>query len=209
MAADMQSSGFFRIVEWDQVMISGSPQNRTYEGRFISDLAAEAKSAYDWVFDALLELDLEASIILFLMSEANTKTALQHPAMMIGTDGFGLAVKGPLATGKPHPRSFGTYPRVLGHYVREQGVISLEEAVWKMSGFPAQKLQWTDRGLVKKGFKADLIVLDPDTVSDRATYQAPHRYPLGIRYVFVNGQAVVEQNSHSHARPGRVLGRRM
>jgi N-acyl-D-amino-acid deacylase len=208
MAADMQSSGFFRITEWDKVLISSSPKNRDYEGRYVADLAAEAgKSAYNWIFDTLLETELDVSMITFMMSEDNRRMELRHPAMMIGTDGSGRATEGPLAKGVPHPRSYGTYPRVLGRYVREQGVISLEEAIWKMSGFPAQKLRWTDRGLVKKGYKADLVILDPNTVADRATYEAPHQYPVGIPHVIVNGKLVVHDNSHTQARAGNVLGR--
>jgi N-acyl-D-amino-acid deacylase len=126
---------------------------------------------------------------------------------MIGTDGVGLATEGPMSEGVPHPRSYGTYPRVLGRYVREQGAISLEEAIWKMSGFPAQKLRWADRGLVKKGYKADLVVLNPDTVADPATYESPHQYPAGIPHVLVNGRLVVHDGRHTQARPGAVLGR--
>jgi len=207
MTADMQSTGFFRIAEWDKVLICGSPKKRDYEGRYIADLAAEAgKSPHDWVFDALMETEGDIGMVLFMMSEENREEELRHPAMMIGTDGAGLAVEGPMSKGVPHPRSYGTFPRVLGHYVRERGVISLEEAIWKMSGFPAQKLRWTDRGLVKKGYKADLVVLDPDTVADRATYEAPHQYPVGIPHVIVNGKLVVHDNSHTQARPGSVLG---
>jgi N-acyl-D-aspartate/D-glutamate deacylase len=173
----------------------------------VADLAAGAgKSPCDWVFDALLELELEASMITFMMAEDNVKMALQHPATMIGTDGFGFSVDGPLAQGTPHPRSYGTYPRVLGRYVREQGVFSLEEAIWKMCGFPAQKLRWADRGLVRQGLKADLVVLDPDTVADRATFQAPHQYPTGIQQVIVNGRLVVSEGRHTKTRPGRILG---
>jgi N-acyl-D-aspartate/D-glutamate deacylase len=107
----------------------------------------------------------------------------------------------------PHPRSYGTYPRVLGHYVRELGVISLEEAVRKMSGFPAQKLRWSDRGSVKEGYRADLVVLNPDTVAERSTYTEPHQYPVGIPHVIVNGRLVVHNDGHTQARPGCVLRR--
>ena len=208
MTSDMQSAGFFRIAEWDKVLISGSPKNRNYEGHYIATLAAEAgKSPYDWVFDALLETEGDMSMVLFMMSEDNRKLELRHPAMMIGTDAAGLATEGPLSKGVPHPRSYGTYPYILKRYVREQCVISLEEAIWKMSGFPAQKLRWSDRGLVKKGYKADLVILDPETVADRATYNAPHQYPVGIPHVVVNGKPVVYDNSHTGARPGNMLGR--
>jgi N-acyl-D-amino-acid deacylase len=206
MTADMKSTGFFRIAEWDKVLISGSPKRRDYEGRTIADLAAEAgKSPHEWIFDALLETEGDVSMILFMMSEDNREEELRHPAMMIGTDASGRATEGPLSKGTPHPRSFGTFPRVLGHYVREQGVISLEEAIWKMSGFPAQKLRWPDRGLVKKGYKADLVILNPDTVADRATYEAPHQYPEGIPHVIVNGKLVIHNSAHTQARPGSVL----
>lgn len=206
MIADMMSADFFRITEWDAVVISGSPRNRGYEGRDVADMAAEAgKSPHGWVFDALIETELELEIAIFEMSEENRKLALRHPAMMIGTDGFAYAIEGPLSRGMPHPRSYGTYPRLLGHYVREQKTISLEEAIWKASGYPAEKLRWTDRGLVKKGYCADLVVLNPDIVVDQATYQAPHQYPAGINHVIVNGDLVVHHGAHTLARPGIVL----
>ena len=113
-----------------------------------------------------------------------------------------------MAWGMRHPRCFGTYPRLLGQYVREEGVLSLEEASWKASGFPAQKLGLTDRGLVKKGYKADLVVFDPATIQDRATYEEPLQYPAGIEYVFVNGEAVIEQGRQTNARPGKVIRRK-
>jgi N-acyl-D-amino-acid deacylase len=199
--ADMRSG------EWDKILISSSPRQRAYEGRSIADLAAEGgKSPYEWVLDALLDAELDMGMILFQMCEDNLKLQLRHPAIMIGTDGAGRATQGLLSRGLPHPRSYGTFPRVLGRYVREQGVLSLEEAVWKMSGLPAQKLRWSDRGQVKKGYQADLVILDPQTVADRATYEAPHQYPAGIPHVIVNGQLVVHDGAHTGGRPGRVLG---
>ncbi len=205
---DMELSGYSRGIEWDKVLISRAPNNRAYEGRTVADLAAKAhKAPTDWVFDALLELDLDAAMVKFGMSEENRVQELRHPAMMIGTDGYGLATEGPLSSGVPHPRSYGTFPRVLSHYVRELGVISLEEAVWKMSGLPAHKLRWTDRGQLKRGFRADIVVFKPDTVADQATYEAPHQYPTGIVCVCVNGELVVRDGIHTQARPGVVLGR--
>jgi N-acyl-D-amino-acid deacylase len=206
MAADMRSGGYASQVRWDQVLISNAPKNRSYEGRRIADLAKEAgKAPHTWIFDALLETDLDIGMISFGMSLENRKQELRHPAMMVGTDGTSLATEGPLSSGRPHPRSYGTFPRVLGFFVREQGVLSLEEAVWKMTGFPAQKLRWSDRGLIREGYKADLVVFDPETVTDRATFEAPHRYPAGIRYVLVNGQLVIQQETHTGARPGEIL----
>jgi N-acyl-D-amino-acid deacylase len=193
---------------WVQVYISRSPKNRAYEGRHVAELAAEAnKAPIDWIFDALLEADLDIGMIAFGMSEDNRKLELRHPAMMIGTDGSARALEGPTAKGKPHPRNYGTFPRVLGYYVRELDVLSLEEAIWKMCGLPAQKLRWTDRGLLKEGYKADLVVLDPEIVADQATFQNPQQYPVGIRHVVVNGKLVIRDEAHTLARPGAVLGR--
>lgn len=209
MTSDMASTGFARTIEWDKVLVSHSPKERGYEGRTVADMAAEAgKSPHQWTFDALLETELEISIVVHHSCEENRRRELSHPAMMIGTDGIGMAIGGPLADGVPHPRNYGTFPRVLARYVREEGVLSLEAAIHKMSGLAAQKLGWADRGLVRRGYWADLVVLDPQTVADRATYQAPHQYPAGIPHVIVNGQPVIHDSAHTQARPGHVLKRR-
>ena len=144
-------------------------------------------------------------MFLFQMSEENLKLKLRHPAIMIGTDSFGFAAEGVRRQGAPHPRNYGVYPRLLGRYVRELGVLSLEEAVWKAAGFPAQKLRWRERGLLRPGYKADLVIFDPNTIIDRATFEDPHQYPAGIAYVIVNGEIVVQNNVHTGARPGEVL----
>jgi N-acyl-D-amino-acid deacylase len=205
MAADMKTTGFFRIAEWDKVLL-GTEKKPEYDGRSVAELAdAAQKSCYDWVFDTLLELDLDVGIVIFMMSEDNRQQEMRCPAMMIGTDAAGIAIGGPLAQGLTHPRTYGTYPMMLGRYVRELGVLSLEEAVWKMTGFPAQKLRLPDRGLIRKGYRADLVVVNPDAVADLATYEAPHRYPAGIPHVIVNGVPVVRDGSHTQARPGRIL----
>jgi N-acyl-D-amino-acid deacylase len=209
MEADMREGQAPRAGGWDLVFISNSPKNRSYEGHHVAELAAEAaKSPHDWILDVLLETELDVGMIKFSMSEDNRKLELRHPAMMIGTDGYGLAPEGPLSRGKPHPRNYGTFPRVLSHYVREQGVISLEEAIWKMSGFPAQKLRWTDRGLLRKGFRADLVVFEADRVADQATYEEPHQFPRGIHHVVVNGSLVIREGGHTGARPGAILRHR-
>lgn len=200
IAADMSS------FDWEKVYIGKSPRNHAYEGHHVAELANESGQApQDWTLGTLSETELDLSMIRFSMSEHNRQVELRHPAMMIGTDGSGLANTGPLSQGKPHPRSYGTFPRILGHYVREQGVISLEDAICKMCGLPAQKLRWTDRGLIQKGYQADLVVLDPDSVAEQATYQAPHQYPVGIHYVLVNGDLVISNSTHTRARPGKRL----
>jgi N-acyl-D-amino-acid deacylase len=206
MASEMLPAEARGAGGWDAIYISRSPKERSYEGHPVAELAAQANaSPHGWVFDALLATELDLGMIKFSMSEENRKQELRHPAMMIGTDGLGLAIEGPLAQGKPHPRSFGTFPRILGHYVREEGVLSLEDAVWKMTGLPAQKLRWTERGQVRTGFQADLVILDPGTVADTATFQQPHQTPAGIRHVVVNGELVIHDGRHTHARPGAIL----
>lgn len=144
-------------------------------------------------------------IILFQLAEADLKRALAHPEVMIGSDGSSLAVQGELGTGKPHPRSYGTFPRLLARYVREQPVLSLEQAVWKMTGLPARRLGLTDRGILDEGAKADVVALDPARVEDLATYEEPHRYAAGIFFVLVNGRVVIDRGEHTGALPGRVL----
>jgi N-acyl-D-amino-acid deacylase len=193
-------------IEWEKVLISGSSKTQ-YVGHYVSELAAaEGKAPHTWALDALLKTFGNLMIVAFLMSEDNVRLQLSHPAIMIGTDGFGLVPEGPLATGKPHPRSFGTYPRIFGQYVRDEGILSLEEASWKASGFPAQKLRLPDRGVIKQGTKADLVLFDPTTIRDQATYTQP-QYPSGIECVLINGQVVVEQGKQTPARPGEVIRR--
>ncbi len=208
MTASMQSEGFAKDMEWDRVLISFAPGKEEYQGRYVAELAREqGKSPHAWIFDALLETGLRANMVTFMMSEENRLRELRHPAMMIGTDGMGYALSGSMSEGLPHPRNYGTFPRILGHYVREEKVISLEEAVWKMTGFPAQKLGLRDRGLVKKGHWADLTLFDPKRVADKATYVSPHQYPEGIPHVLVRGVFVVRDGLHTGARPAGVLPR--
>jgi len=120
---------------------------------------------------------------------------------------MGLAEKGPLAKSLPHPRNYGAFARILGRYVREEGVLTLEEAIYKMTGLAAKRLRLTDRGFLRPGLAADLVVFDPATVKDRSTYEKPHQCPEGISQVLVNGRLVVEDGVHTQARPGRILKR--
>jgi N-acyl-D-aspartate/D-glutamate deacylase len=139
-------------------------------------------------------------VVLFMMDEADVRTVLCYPTTMIGIDGLDSG-------SKPHPRAFGTYPRILQHYVREEGLLTLEEAIHKMSGMPAATFDLPGRGVIRDGAFADLVLFDPATVADRATYADPRRPPTGMPYVFVNGIAVVRNGAHTHARAGRPLRR--
>jgi N-acyl-D-amino-acid deacylase len=151
------------------------------------------------------------------MCEENVRAFVEHPAVMIGSDGEARRPLGVLAAGKLHPRSYGTFPRVLGRYVRggggspgamdAGGCLQLEEGVHKMTGLPAATLGLRDRGRVAVGWKADVVVFDAKSVSDVATFEDPYRYPRGIAYVLVNGKVVVEPGRTTGCRPGKVLRR--
>jgi N-acyl-D-aspartate/D-glutamate deacylase len=142
-----------------------------------------------------------ARAIYHAMDEADVERIMQHPVTAIGSDG-GVSVFGESV---PHPREYGTFARVLGRYVRDRGVLTLEEAVRKMSGATAQRLGLQDRGVLREGLFADIAVFDPATIQDRATFAEPHQYAEGVEYVLVNGTLVVDGGRHTGARPGRVL----
>ena len=140
--------------------------------------------------------------------ESDIRFFMGYPQAMIGSDGNAVSPDGPYRDFKPHPRFYGTYPRILGRYVREQpSVLTLEEAVYKMAGFPANRLGLKDRGLIQQGLAADIAVFDPATVIDNATFEDPHRYASGIPHVFVAGEPIVLDGEHTGATPGRVLRR--
>jgi dihydroorotase/N-acyl-D-amino-acid deacylase len=136
-----------------------------------------------------------------VLDEGDVRRIMSHPQTMIASDGR-LSKPG---DGHPHPRAYGTFPRVLGRYARDQHVIPLETAVFKMTGAPARRLGLKDRGVLREGAYADVTIFDPQTVADRATFEAPHQYPVGIDYVIVNGQLAVDGGTFTHVRPGRVL----
>jgi N-acyl-D-aspartate/D-glutamate deacylase len=157
------------------------------------------------MMDLVLDERAGVSMIVFSQSEDNVATVLGYPHSMIGSDSLSLhAGPGP-HPGKPHPRSYGTFPRVLGVYCRDKQLFSWETAVHKMTGMAAAKLGLKSRGLVRPGWSADLAVFDPATVSDAATFADPHRHPVGIPYVVVNGQVVVDGPRFNALPAGRVL----
>ena len=150
----------------------------------------------------LLEEEENAVVaVMFIMDEEDVSRVLQYENCMVGSDGL------PTPTGNPHPRLYGTFPRVLGRYVREERLFSLEEAVRRMTSLPAKKFRLTDRGEVRPGAWADLVILDPDRVVDTATYDDSRRYPEGFPYVLVNGETVVDDGAPSGIPAGQVLAR--
>jgi N-acyl-D-amino-acid deacylase len=198
--------GLVDRVGWDNIVIAWCPTRKDAEGRRVAEIAAaRGLDPLDAVFELLRDAQGVASVIMFQLDETDLRRALAHPHVMIGSDGSALAISGEMSAGKPHPRSYGTFPRVLGEYAREQRVLTLPEAVHKMTGMPARRLGLRDRGVIRVGARADLVVFDPKRVADRATFEDPHRYPVGIEHVLVNGSVVVKDGDHTGSLPGRVL----
>ena len=140
-----------------------------------------------------------------MMDEKDVVTLMQAPWVDICSDGSALAVGGLLGAGHPHPRNYGTFPRILGQYVRKEHVLTLEDAVRRMTSLAAERMGFTDRGLLRPGYWADVVVFNPNMVKDTATFANPEQYPVGINYVLVNGKMVIDQGTHTGARPGMAL----
>ena len=187
----------------------GRPELKPYEGRTLDEIAAaEGKDPRDLVLDIILAGD--AGMTVLITSEDDLRLAMQQPWVAFGSDGATVAPDGPLSEGGVHPRGYGTYTKILGEYVRELGLISLEDAIRKATSLPAQLLRIKDRGLLREGYYADIVVFDPQTIIDKATFEQPHQYSEGISYVFVNGQAVLGRREHHRCalgdgRPGPRL----
>lgn len=197
-----------RIGGWDRVVISSCnlKKNKIWEGKSIFECAqSTGKSPFAFIRQLLIEEKTRAGIVGFAMSEENLQKVLTAPFIMIASDGSAVAPTGKLGTGKPHPRYYGTFPRVLGKYCRDENYFDLATAIKKMTSMPAQKIGLKKRGLLKKGNFADITIFDAAAVVDQATFAAPHQFPLGINYVLVNGKVTVKNGKHTGARSGRVL----
>lgn len=210
--ADIQSKGltnFGHIPSWDNVQISTSPSLGRYAGRTIGALAAElGKDPLDLVCDALIADRCATLILVFSISEDDIRYLLRSSFALVGSDGNCVSICGPTREGKPHPRFFGTFPRVLGHYVDELHVLPLEQAIHKMTGASARAMRLQDRGLLEIGMRADITVFDPAGFKERSTYEDPFQYPGGERtHVLVNGAVVVRDSRHTGALPGSILRR--
>jgi N-acyl-D-amino-acid deacylase len=201
----------------DRIWLAASNGNPDLVGKNLAEIGTlRGTDPVDAAFDLIVEDEGESHIVVEQHNEEDIRQVLQHPLSMIVSDGAAYAPYGVLEAQRPHPRSYGVFPLVFRKYVRgetrkeepsEVGekVLTLPEAVRKMTSFPAQKLGLRDRGWVREGTWADLVVFDPLSIEDRATYQAPHQYPRGIPYVLVNGQVVVERGEHTGALPGKVI----
>ena len=187
------------------VFISSCTWDTSLEGKNLAEITADRGMEPTSDNAAVVVMDLITSggacAVYHAMSEEDVERIMQHPATAIGSDGP-LSVFG---EGTPHPRHYGTFARVLGYYVREEGILRLEEAVRKMTSATAQRLGLQDRGLLRERYLADVAIFDPDEIRDTATFEDPHQYPVDVRFVIVNGVTVVAEGRHSGLRPGRAI----
>jgi N-acyl-D-amino-acid deacylase len=194
--------------DWDAIRVTDvrPAEDKPFEGKTVAEVAALLGVDGLEALLTLVERD-RASATYHHLSEANTRLLLRHPLGMVASDGAAVTVGTRSLRGKPHPRFFGTFPRVLGRYVREEGVLTLEEAVRKMTAAPAARVGLSDRGLLAPGKIADVVLFDPRTIVDHATYDEPSRYAQGVDSVVVAGQVVLERGQMTGALPGRALAR--
>ncbi len=193
---------------WDGMLLVTlkDPKYKQFEGKRMNEVIKTlSKPPLDVLFDLLVENDGSVPTVYFHHSEEDMRYALKQPFVSVGSDGTAVKNEGLLATGNPHPRYYGTFPRVLGRYVREEKLISLEEAVRKMTSANAAKVRVYDRGLLRPGQWADVTIFNPETIIDNATFEKPHQYATGVEYVIVNGKVVLERGRHTGARPGAIL----
>jgi N-acyl-D-aspartate/D-glutamate deacylase len=195
---------------WDGMLLVSlsNPQYKKFEGMHMNEvIAALNKPAIDALFELLEANGGSVPTVYFHHSENDMRYALQQPFISIGSDGTAVATEGPLSSGHPHPRYYGTFPRVLGRYVREDHVLTLEEAIRKMTSANAAKVGILDRGILRPGMMADVTIFDAAHIIDMATYEKPHQYATGVEYVIVNGRVVLDHGHHTGARPGVILKR--
>ncbi|OGD44858.1 hypothetical protein A3K79_03520 [Candidatus Bathyarchaeota archaeon RBG_13_46_16b] len=191
---------------WNTIMIVYCRGHIEYEGKTIAEIIEQKRiDPFDFVFDLLIEEKASVTTVLFTISEKDMCAVLRHSSSMIGSDSSTKAPYGVLGKGRPHPRTYGTFPRVLGEYVRRKNLLTLENAIRKMTSFPAQKLKLRDRGLLRLGMWADVTVFNPEKIRDKATYANPHQYPVGIKYVIVNGKVIIANGKHTRELPGKAL----
>lgn len=195
------SAGGVGALAPEDVVIASAARHPEWEGRSIAALMADFALPLEAVLTRILAEEPGATVILHTISEDDVRTVMRHPSTMIGSDGL------PTLEGKPHPRLYGTFARVLGRYARDLSVLSMPDAVYRMTGFPAAKFGLAGRGTLKEGAFADLVLFDPATIIDRGTFEDPKRAPEGIRLVVVNGKAVVRDGAVTGERPGRTLRR--
>ncbi|MFP6602043.1 MAG: amidohydrolase family protein [Pirellulaceae bacterium] len=194
--------------DWSRMLISGNNRFRGLTMDRVFSLRHPNRQNLDFLedfMDLLIEEGGSVSTVYAHHTEKDMNLALQQPWCSVGSDGSAYAIEGPLRRGNPHPRNFGTFPRVLGRYVREQKLLTLENGVRKMTSLNAAKVGLKQRGMLKEGYFADITIFDPKQILDQATFTKPFQYPTGIKVVIVNGTIVLQDETHTDATPGRVL----
>jgi N-acyl-D-amino-acid deacylase len=204
--------------DWENFFhMTGSPENiilagfkndtlKYLTGKTLAEVAQIRKtSPAETIIDLVVHDNSRVDAIYFLMSEENIKKQIALPWVSFGSDEQSLAPEGVFLRSNPHPRAYGNFARLLGKYVRDENIVPLEEAIRKLTHLPAENLKIIDRGLLKAGYYADVVVFDPETIRDHATFEDPHRYSTGVRHVFVNGQQVLKDGEHTGATPGRIV----
>ena len=209
--AEMKQAALAKIDmlgDWSAVMITSvtSTNNQQYIGKRVSEIVVESgEDPFEFVRRLLIAENGSVGMVGFGMSEEEIKSILTHPLVMIASDGGAAATYGPLSELTPHPRCYGTFPRVLGKYCRDEKWFDLPTAVHKMTGMPAKRLKLQDRGKIDVGLAGDIVIFNPDTVADLSDFMKPHQYATGIDYVLVNGSVVIEKGEHTGVLPGKVL----
>ncbi|HIO88906.1 MAG TPA: D-aminoacylase [Candidatus Marinimicrobia bacterium] len=196
------------LAGYDKVLLSGFRNSdlRQYIGMTLSQVAEmRGTPPEETAMDLVLEDGSRVSVVYFLMSEENVRKQIRVPYVSFDSDAGSIAPEGDFLKYNPHPRAYGNFARLLGKYVRDEKVIPLNEAVYRLSGLPASNLKIRDRGLLKEGYYADVVVFDPATIQDHATFEEPHQYSTGVYHVFVNGEQVLKDGEHTGATPGRVV----
>ena len=207
------SPGWWNIVEatggWDNIVLvgGGSKENKSFENKSIAQIAKELnKDPADAAFDLVLQANGRTGALYYLMTEPDIETAIRFPWTSLGSDSAASLNKvDPNTVGSGHPRGYGNFPRLIAEYVRERKVLTLPEAIRKLSGWPATRMHLASRGLIKEGCWADVVIFDYDKIKDESTYEHPFRFPTGIDYVLVNGQVVIDHGKHTGAKPGMVI----
>src|SRR6266403_6024823 len=207
--ADHGLNNWGRIPSWETVQVSISPKLTQLAGKTVAALAAaRGCGPIDFVCGMLVEDNGATRVLITSISEDDIRTIVRSPKALVGSDGNCVADYGAVSQGMPHPRFYGTFPRIIGHYVHQERLLPLEQAVHKMTGGSARALKLKDRGILKEGYRADIAIFDPADFRDQATYAEPHCYPTGERTtVIVNGTVVIDNARHTGALPGQVLRR--
>jgi len=191
----------------DKVLLVGfkNDQLKPYTGKTLAEVAKlRGTSPEDTAMDLVIEDGSRVDTVYFLMSEDNVRKQVALPWVSFNSDSASVAPEGKFLKSNPHPRAYGTFARLLGKYVRDEKVVPLEEAVRRLTSFPAETIKIKERGCLKKGYYADVVIFNPATIQDHATYEKPHQYATGVQHVFVNGVQVIKDGEHTGAKPGQV-----